>query len=376
VKKICLYSFIFLIALVSTCLLSGGPAHAIETLVFDFEPDKSFKEKWEGAALTDFTIRALNKARPGAAMPRERLQRLVARWSRTIKQTSSFETRDAIRQHAGARFIIEGSLSQSRNGTTFTGTIIDPDKGPVNDISFTLKNFDLAVARQRIIRGLRKSFGLKYDFNPSGVMGTDDNVAYKLYWKGVAAYEQGYPDTALKLLEESAGRDAKYIEPQLLTGRIMLEKTLFSQAADLFRRIAKLAPSDPRVYFLLGLTYSFQRQNSLALDSFKRAAELDPANPEYISQLGRFRKDTFRFSDAIVELQKATDLDQSLYDAWYDMAVIYASIKQETKALDSLEKAVQWGGPEIMARMENDADLAWLHDNVRFQTLLLKSVRP
>lgn len=367
---------IVILILATACLLSAERAWGFDVLVFDFEPDKSFSEEWAAAALTDYTIRMLNNTDPGSAMPRDRLQRLVARWSRTSRQISSFETRDAIRQHVGAKLIIEGSLAQDRNEMIFTGTLINPDTGAVHELSFSSKNFDLGKAQNQIKLKLEKALGSKLKAISPALLGTKDTDAYILYWKGIVLYERGDPEKALPFFEQASGRDDSYIEPRLMAGRIMLEKALFSQAAEQFRRIAKKAPSDPRAHFLLGLTCSLQRQNAPALESLKRATTLDPGNPEYHYQLGQFYKDTYRYSEAIPELRKAVEIDQSLFDAWYQLALIHAVMKQEKQTLDCLEKATRWGGQEILKKMRNDGDFEWLSGHAGFQSLLLKPVRP
>ena len=161
-----------------------------------------------------------------------------------------------------------------------------------------------------------------------------------------------------------------------MAGRTLLEKTLFSEAAERFKKSIKLAPGDARGYFLLGLTYNLQGQKEPALDLLKHALKLDPDNPEYRYQVGRLLKKIFNYSEALREMNKAVEADPSLYDAWYEMAAIYATTKQEEETIYCLEKAAAWGAQEILIRMRNDADFEWLKSNPKFQSLLRRPVRP
>jgi tetratricopeptide (TPR) repeat protein len=348
------------------------PAYCEETLVFDYETSKSFKEDWAAPALTDYTIRILNVETTLGAMPRDRLNRLISRWPGRSKNSLSFETRDAIRQHTGAKFIIEGSLDNNRGEFQFTGTAINPDNGKVSDLSFTLKKFDIEEAQKQLRQMLKKAIGFKFVAKPAALLGTKYTGAYATYWKGVLLYEGNNADKAMPLFERASAQDPEYIEPALMTGRVLLDKALFSKAAEKFKAIAVRWPSDPRAHFLLGLTYYLQRQNAQARAEFVKASEMDKDNPEYYYQLGLVDKDNFRYTESVQELEKAVRLDSSLFDAWYMLASMYSFSKQESEALDCLERASKWGGGEITVQIRNDNAFDWLHTNRRFQMIVNK----
>ncbi|MFA6449421.1 MAG: tetratricopeptide repeat protein [bacterium] len=363
-----------LIAVLSVCaaLFSARAAYAQEALVFDFETEKAFAEDWAAPALTDYAIRVLNSESTYSAMPRERLKRLVSRWPNSRKNSLSFEASDAIRQHIGAKFIIEGSLRRDRSGFQFTGSLVNPESGAARDLSFQQKNFDLAAIRKQLRLNIKKAIGLKFTANPAALLGTVNADAYQSYWKGVQRYESGDADNALVLFERAAERDPSYIEPTLMMGRILLDKAFFSKAAEQFKRATDKWPADARGHFLLGLTYYLQRQSAPARTALSKAAELDPDNPEILYQLGLLDKDSFRYADAVDELEKAVKQDSSLTDAWYQLASMHSNAKQEAKTLDCLEKAAAWGGREVIAKIRNDNDFSWLRGERRFQMIVNK----
>ncbi len=363
---------ITLFAAVVIVFISMRAALGEEALVYNFEVNSGFTDDWAAPALTDFTIRLLNTQTPWKAMRRDRLSRLISRWPVDNKRGLSFETRDAIRQHVGAKYLIEGRLENDRSGFKFIGTLIDPDNGGVTDLSFQMKKFDIANAQKKLVQNIKKA--LREDFNPKTQMlqGTGDSDAYRLFWKGVRLYEKGDADKALSLFEKSAARDKAYIEPALMAGRVLLDKALFNKAVERFRRAADDWPADARPHFFLGLTYYLQRMNPPARAAFQKAVELDPGNPEYHYQLGLMDKETFRYDDAVENLEKAVKIDSSLYDAWYQLAVIFSSAKQQHKTLECLDKAATWGDRALFVKIRNDADFAWLHNNGKFQTILIR----
>jgi tetratricopeptide (TPR) repeat protein len=185
-------------------------------------------------------------------------------------------------------------------------------------------------------------------------------------------YEAGEADKSLPLFDRASQLDPGYIEPALMSGRVLLDKALFSKAVEKFKQIAGKWPSDARAHFLLGLTYYLQRLGDQARPELLKASQLDSANPEYYYQLGLLDKETFRYTDSLQELEKAVKLDSSLYDAWYLLASMHSYTKQESETLGCLEKASQWGGGDITAKIRNDSDFIWLRSNRRFQIIVNK----
>jgi len=363
---------ILMVAAAAAVILFTQFSYGSEAVVFDFETNGNFTEDWAAPALTDFTIRLLSTQTKWKALERDRLARLISRWPVEKRGALSFETRDAIRQHLGAKFLIEGRLENDRSGFRFVGTLINPDSGDVADISFQMKKFELEAAQKKLLQNLKKALSGAFNPKMSTLQGTGDADAYRLYWKGIRLYEKGLPDKALPLLEKAVSRDKQYIEPALMVGRIFLDKAFFSKAVEKFRFCVDTWPSDARAHFLLGLTYYLQRMNPPARAEFHKAVDLDPGNPEYYYQLGLLEKETFRYDEAVENLEKAVELDSSLYDGWYQLAVIYASAKQESKTLECLDKAAAWGDKAVFIKMRNDADFAWLRNNGKFQSILIR----
>lgn len=363
-----------LTALIAAAILfaASGPCLGADILVFDFRHDGQAANAWMSIALTDYAIRIINTQAPGRAMPREQLLGILSRWPGGKRNNISFETEDAIGQRLGAKVIIDASLSETRTGLQFTGTIINPDTGAVDDISFQTTDFGISTAQTILFKRLKEKLGSKAKSKTNALQGTSDSEAYKLFWRAAVLYEKGSPDKADPLLERARERDPGYAEPAILSGRILLDKSFFSKAADTFRRAADKWPSDARPQFFLGLTLYLQRQTQPAKAAFEKAIRLDSDNPEYYYNLGILEKDIFLYTEAFRELEKTVSLDPTIYDAWYQLAVLYAYTKQESNALDCLEKAVEWGGREIASKAGKDADLNWLRINPRFRKIIAK----
>ncbi|HOY62511.1 MAG TPA: tetratricopeptide repeat protein [bacterium] len=365
-----------LFKIAAMCLLilaARAPAFAysgdFDALVFDFDVESDFPEKWAAPALTDYAIRAISLNSKERAMPRDALKRLASRWAAAGRREMAFETRDALRQHTGASFIVDGSLSRDRSGFQFTGSVINPDTGLVRDISFSLKEFDIEAARGALRGTLETALGRKLPNDKSALLGTTNSSASAAHWKGVWQYERNETEKAIAFFQQSMSADPAFIEPALSLARAQMDKALFSDAAAILRKAISSAPKEPRAHFLLGLSLHFQRQKQLSLESLGTAANLEPRNPEYLFQLGVVHKESFRYPEAISNFEKALAIDKS-YDAWFPLAEIYATTKQEQKAIHSLEQAAVWSRAGLLNRLKNDADFNWLRTNARFQLLI------
>jgi len=358
--------------LILLCSIFSARALSSEVLIFDYTADDSVSEKWVGIALTDYSIRILNSSESGKAMDRERLKKIISRWTSGKSNNLSFETKDAIRVHAGAVSLIECEINEDPSGIHFIGTIINPDSGILKDISFSIKEFDLHSLKQSLLNKLVEEYSLSEIISENNIETTSSDIAYTRYWQAMYSYENGMIDKAYSLFEKAAELDPGYVEAFIMKGKILLEKTRFSEAIEHLKHSIEIDPENAKAHFLLGLTYYFQRQNIPARIEFDKALELDPGNPEYHYQTGLYSKEKFNYKRALEELTVTVEMDPSIYFAWYHLATIYASLKNDQKALDCLQEAARWGKKNILPMIENDSDLDLLRGNPRF----LAIVRP
>lgn len=342
-----------------------------DIVVFDFEADPRLEQPWAAPALTDYTIKLLRRAAGLKAMPREQLRRLATRWNKGRREPLSFETKDAIRQFLGAAALIEGRLAVSRNGFSFIGTLIDPDSGLVEDLSFDMDEFSLEAGRELLSERLFSALGVSADAPDwRKITGTQSEEAYEYYWRAVYLYEQDSPGKALVYAIESSRHDDGYVEPVLLAGRLQLEKAELNVAESSFAAAAELAPGDDRVFFWWGFADFLARKYSVAEQRLRKAAELDSLNPEYHHQLGLLYVKNFEYSKALDAFFTATGIDPSLAESWYEISAIYARMKRGGEAVEYARKAVEWGGRSMIVRLKNDLDFGWLADNPQFLYVL------
>jgi len=348
-------------------LISSCPVHAgVDILVFDFSTDDNFPDPWADIALTDFTINLLNLSEAYCAMPRGQLRRMIQRVMPEANGKLFFENYDTLRQHIGASSFIEGAL-ESRNGSfIFKGTYTNMDQGTVKDLSFTLKKYNLEEIQRNLAEKLEKATGRKLDYQRENVMGTSSPQAYSAFWQGMIQYEAGAADRGGNFFNKALEHDPDYVDPRIVKGRILLEKTDLNRAVSVFRKAVELEPGNPWVHFWLGFALYLLHSNPEAETELLKAIELYPENPEYLHQLGTLYKSSGRYAEAVRMFIRSTEIDPSISDAWYQLASIYSSMKNKKETLSYLEKAIKWGGDELRVKIKNDADFAWLKNSIRF----------
>lgn len=113
-------------------------------------------------------------------------------------------------------------------------------------------------------------------------------------------------------------------------------------------------------YLDTGSTLDAQIASKLA------ALRADPNSPTLHNDLGTLLIQKNFPKDAVVEFERAVEADKKFYPAWYNLALVHASLDEPAKARRALERTVDLkpGHPNalfqlgLIAEKENDSDKA------------------
>ncbi len=108
--------------------------------------------------------------------------------------------------------------------------------------------------------------------------------------------------------------------------------------------------SDPIVLAALGDAALSQGQIELSQILFQKASHLSPSNAEYLMYLGICLKRKGDLPEAIVALQKAIDLDNSLQQAYLELSALYAKQRKMSDAADVLKRYLSWNPQSVLIR--------------------------
>ena len=106
-------------------------------------------------------------------------------------------------------------------------------------------------------------------------------------------------------------------------------------AETIYKEILKSFPQQPDCLHFLGMLYSQQNKNELALDCIKKSIQLNIANPTYYSNYGLVLTKQNKLQEAEQAYRKAIDLQPDYAEAWFNLGVVcfqQDNLKESEKA--------------------------------------------
>lgn len=173
-----------------------------------------------------------------------------------------------------------------------------------------------------------------------------------------------------KYLTENPNDAAGYAQ----YGRMLAQLRRFDEAGAAYEKALALGANFGGVYNGLGQTRLAQKRYEEAANYLSKAIELGARSSFTYGQLAFAQMNLNRNEEAIRTYEKAFEAGippgaATRGLAYYNMACAYVRLKQNDKAFEMLNKAVDEGFNN-RTTLETDADLAPLRTDARFQTLL------
>jgi tetratricopeptide (TPR) repeat protein len=132
-------------------------------------------------------------------------------------------------------------------------------------------------------------------------------------------------------------------------GDIYLKLRQLNLAENHIKKAINCNPGNPSYHYLLGFTYSIQKQWSKAIGEFEVALDKEPSNSEYLRGLGWAIHCAGDKVKGLAYLHRAVDLAPTNVNVLTDLAAAYLSDLQFDKAREYAETAV---------RIDPNSDLA------------------
>lgn len=163
-------------------------------------------------------------------------------------------------------------------------------------------------------------------------------------------------------------------------GRMLLELRRFEEAAAAYEKAFTLGVNHAGVYNGLGNVRLSQKRWQDAVDLLSKAAELGARSSMTYGQIAWAQLNLNKNQEAVASYQRAFEAGippgpSTRGLAYYNMACAYARLKENDRAFEMLNKAVDEG---LAGRdtYERDTDLAGLRSDTRFATLLERMPKP
>ena len=145
---------------------------------------------------------------------------------------------------------------------------------------------------------------------------------------------------------ESALPTSKEARDQYALGNWYLDpvQRQYSLAINAYKRALEFDPDCAAVYHSLGFAYYKEGEFDRAQEALQKAIELNPQNANYHYVLGQLLEDWTEldgaWEKAIQEFTRATELDPSYIEAWYNRGLLYEKLEDIEKACEDFKQVV------------------------------------
>ncbi|AWV90232.1 tetratricopeptide repeat protein [Bradymonas sediminis] len=213
-----------------------------------------------------------------------------------------------------------------------------------------------------------------------------DNPHY-IFIRGRIYFDQGNFDNAREDFIKAYELDTRFHDAYFYLGRTDFAQQDYAQAMKVFRHVLDYKPENGEYRYWMGRSYEAEKRLTSALDEYRKVTVVDPAfgqkNPEIfvrrgelLSKLGYSKKgkediatalrinpkmtqalvamgnSDFRdklYEDAIVNFQRALELDAEQAEVQYKLGMALMYTNREVKGAEHLQLAVRYGyeDPEV-----------------------------
>ncbi len=283
---------------------------------------------------------------------------------------------------AGARWMIEGTILQSKPFLVITAQTVDVRSGEITSshrVTGAPGETEMTLV-DRLLRDIIRDAALpaaaQEEYHKVTDVTTSSREAYRLYLEGIKYQAEFRHVEAKSSLEAAIAEDTTFamaywalsgspilsIEEQhrALAGavrhasRVNMKERNYIESRRLLRdgdvagSLAKLHeiitvyPDEKYAFFLLGGIYMVQAANfEKAIVHLERACELDPRNQHFWNRLAYARQWAGDYDGAIDAVNRTIEIDPGQF-AWYDTrGDIYASSGNLIRAIESYKRALE-----------------------------------
>ena len=185
-------------------------------------------------------------------------------------------------------------------------------------------------------------------------------------------------DEAKEEFETAIRLDPNHFDTHYLYARSLIGQGDEQEAAKMFRKAAEINPDDynapyflAQTLFALGKSEESTTQYRKAIEVLNKHLELNPDDARAVNLKAGALGHIGEKEEAIKWATKATVIDPDNPSVLYNVACLYANLKEFDRAIDCLEQSID-AGMAHREWIENDPDLDPLRDNPRFVELIAR----
>lgn len=187
--------------------------------------------------------------------------------------------------------------------------------------------------------------------------------------KGKAAYSAESYEVAIEYFTKASEVSPETVEPWFRLGITYIQLTKYKKAKKSFLTALTVDATNWDCWNDLGFTYNRMGKFKKAIPCFEKTIELVPDIPNPYAHLGYsyLRMDNLAMTKKNLDLSSTYSKDYNKF--YFYLACYHSVLKQGSKALDSLEVAVEKGFKD-KNWMQNEKSFQYIRKDPRFMKLL------
>jgi TolB-like protein/Flp pilus assembly protein TadD len=201
------------------------------------------------------------------------------------------------------------------------------------------------------------------------------NYATAHQWYGEALQSDGRFEEAVTELRRAQELDPLSLIINASLGITLVSARHYDEAIEQLRKTIEMDPTFYPAYWFLGDAFRNKGDLSQAIVEYERAAQLD-SDPIVLGALGHAYATAGRKEDARKVLDKLTALSEQRYVPAYPLAIIYLALGDKDEALRWLEKSYQDRADDVRRFIKVEPLLDPLRGDPRFEALVQKVFPP
>ncbi len=196
--------------------------------------------------------------------------------------------------------------------------------------------------RPEIVEGLKLTHEKKYEEATAKVyelINKDPKDAEALAVMSYILLKSGRIDNAREMAKRAMAIDTQLFRPYMVLARVHFQQSGFNEALDLARQALVINPESFEAYRIIGEIYLRRGLTQDAITVFKEAVRLSPENPELLNLMSSSYIKSKQYDHALSTLLALQEIDSNYPGAHFNLAVVYANMKDGHKAMKHIAKA-------------------------------------
>jgi tetratricopeptide (TPR) repeat protein len=170
---------------------------------------------------------------------------------------------------------------------------------------------------------------------------------------GIAYYEKGRNDEAIRMYEHAIALNPRYLDAYMNLGVSYAVTGRLDAAIEKFSAVVEKDPKNDDAYLNLGRAYSDLRRPHEAIEYFRRATAVNPNNSAAFHGLGTAYARLGYLDDALAAFTRFVELSPRDPEAYRNRALVYQTKGDIANALEDFQQACSLGsrdGCEFLER--------------------------